>query len=124
MDNNTLLIAIISVVGAVILPIAAGSYILIYWLKSRASERMELLKQGIIPATQLKANPNKYTMLRNGCLFIGLAIGLLVGIVIDYSMDYNDFGTFMFVTASTILFLGFGYIAFYLLVKDKPADEE
>ena len=121
MDNT---LPIVGAIGSIILPVTFGSYILFYWLRSRARERMELLKQGIIPAKQYKASPNKYTMLRNGCLFVGMALGLLVGLIIDWCIDYSDFGTFLILLSSTTLFLGLGYIVFYLLIKDKPFDEE
>jgi len=120
MDELTGIIAILS---AVALPLILVGYILIYWLRTRHRERTELLKQGIVPAAQMKAMPNKYSMLRNGCLLIGLALGLIVGMVIESSIDYSDLGSFLIVLSSSILFIGAGYVVFYLLVKNKITDE-
>lgn len=118
------LIVFITIFGVFILPIGSFSYVMYYLLKTRNKERMELIKQGIIPSSQTKAAPNKFTALRNGCLFIALAIGIFVGLIVDYFLDYSDMGSFLIMLSSSIMFLGIGYVVFYLLVRNKNADEE
>lgn len=124
MEVNEMLIAALAIIGIFFMPIIIGGSILYYLLKSRNKERMELIKQGIIPSQQMKAAPNKLIALRNGCLTIGLALGIIVGMIVDYNIDYSDMGSFLIMLASSILFLGVGYIAFYLLVRNRDTDEE
>lgn len=118
------LTALVAIIGIFILPVATVGYILYYLLKTRNNQRMELLKQGIVPSAQMKAAPNKLTALRNGCIFIGLAIGIIIGLIVDYQIDYSDMGSFLIMIASSILFIGLGYIMFYLIVKNKNTDDE
>lgn len=116
--------ALVAIIGIFILPVVTVGYIVYYLLKTRNSQRMELLKQGIMPSSQMKAAPNKLTALRNGCIFIGLAAGIIAGLIVDYQIDYSDMGSFLIMIASSILFIGIGYIVYYLIVKNKNTDDE
>lgn len=111
---------IIAILSAVALPISLGMYIVIRTVNSKHKERMELIKQGIIPPEQQsKPTPNKYRSLRNGVLCIGIALGLIISLIISYQMKLSEDEAFWVVAPATLLFLGVAYIAFYLLVKDK-----
>lgn len=124
MGINEMLVAALGIIGIFFVPFIVGGSILFYLLKARNKERMELIRQGIIPSQQMKATPNKLIALRNGCLAIGLAIGIIVGMIVDYNVEYSDMGSFLIMLSSSILFLGLGYIAFYLLVRNRDTDEE
>ena len=119
-----LLIPIIAILAIFVVPVVVIAWVIISLVKSRSKERMGLIGQGIEPKVQRKAAPNKYTTLRNGCLFIGLAIGLIVGMIVDWNLDYSDIGSFLIMLTSSILFLGIGYIIFFMLVRNKNMDEE
>lgn len=119
-----MLIPIIAIIAVFVVPVAAVAWILVSLIKSRNKERVGLINQGIEPQPQRKAAPNKYTTLRNGCLFVGLAIGLIVGMIIDYQIEYSDLGSFLIMVSSSTMFLGLGYLVFFMLVKDKNMDEE
>jgi len=124
MEFSELIVASLAIIGIFFLPILVGGYVLYYLLRARNRERMELIKQGIIPSQQMKASPNKLVALRNGCLAVGLALGIIVGLIVDYQIDYSDMGSFLILLSSSVLFIGISYIAFYLLVRNKETDDE
>lgn len=124
MEISEMFVAALAIIGIFFLPVIVFGSVLFYLLKARNKERMELIKQGIIPSQQMKATPNKLIALRNGCLTIGLALGIVIGMIVDYNVEYSDMGSFLIMLSSSILFLGLGYIAFYLLVRNRDTDEE
>ena len=82
---------------------------------------MGLIQQGIIPPTEpkRKSTPNRYRSLRNGIILIGLGIGFIVGILGTNYLVIGEDNPFLFVIASTVLFLGIGYTVFFLITKDS-----
>lgn len=118
------LIPIIAILSAVALPIVLGVYLCIKVLAARHKERMELIKQGIMPAEQSKPTPNKYRSLRNGILCIGIALGLIISLIICQAMELSEDAGFLVVASGILLFLGIAYVVFYMLVnKDKEIDD-
>lgn len=118
------LIPIIAILSAVALPIALGVFLGIKVLAARHKERMELIKQGIMPAEQSKPTPNKYRSLRNGILCIGIALGLITSLIICQAMELSEDVGFLVVASGILLFLGIAYVVFYMLVnKDKEIDD-
>lgn len=113
------LIPIIAILSAVALPIGLGAYIGLRSISTKHKERIELIKQGIIPPEQTKPTPNKYRSLRNGILCISIALGLIIALLISYLMNLGEDQAFWIVTSGILLFLGLGYVIFYLIVKDK-----
>lgn len=118
------LVAVLAVFGIFILPVGSVAFLLYYLLKTRNNQRMEMLRQGLVPSSQMKAAPNKFTSLRNGCLFLGLAVGIIMGLTAINLLECDDMSCFLIMLSSSILFLGVGYIVFYFLVKNKNTDEE
>lgn len=92
-------------------------------LRTKHKENLELIKQGIVPATQAKPTPNKYRSLRNGFLCVGIAIGLILGIILKTVFTLSEDTGFFILAACILLFLGLAYILFYLVTKDKNFDE-
>nr|WP_317174762.1 MULTISPECIES: DUF6249 domain-containing protein [Dysgonomonas] len=88
-------------------------------IASKHKERMELIKQGIIPPDQTKPTPNKYRSLRNGILCVGIALGLIIALIISRVMELGEDEAFWVVASGILLFLGLAYVTFYILVKDK-----
>lgn len=116
-------IPILGIISAVALPISATAYIIVLLLRFRYKERMELIKQGIVPNSQPKPIPNKYISLRNGFLCIGLAIGFIVGIVMSNVLNLKTYTNMLMILASVLLFLGIGYVLFFLITKDKNLED-
>lgn len=115
---------IIAIICAIGLPIVMGGLVLMKVLSSTKKERLELARQGIIPPPETKTAPNKYQMLRNGFLCIGLAIGLILGVIITSEMDITLDYRYMVITGCVLLCLGLAYIAFYMAVKNKKELDE
>jgi len=118
------LIPIIAILCAVGLPIVIGGMVLLKLLSSDKKVRMELARQGIIPPPEGKTPPSKYTSLRNGFLCIGIAIGLILGVIVAPDIAPTLDFQYLVITSSVILFLGLGYVAFYLIVNNKKGFED
>lgn len=117
------LVPIIAILSAVALPIGFSLYLGLVGLRTKHKENLELIKQGIVPATQAKPTPNKYRSLRNGFLCVGIAIGLILGIILKTVFSLSQDTGFFILAACILLFLGLAYILFYLVTKDKNFDE-
>lgn len=117
------LVPIIAILSAVALPIGFSLYLGLVGLRTKHKENLELIKQGIVPATQAKPTPNKYRSLRNGFLCVGIAIGLILGIILKTVLSLSEDTGFFILAACILLFLGLAYILFYLVTKDKNYDE-
>lgn len=112
------LIPIIAILSTTALPIGLGMYMGLRSISSRHKERMEMIKQGIIP-NETKRTPNRYRSLRNGFLCMGIALGIIVGFIATYSLQINDDKEMLVVGASILLFLGIAYTSFFVITKDK-----
>lgn len=113
-------IAVVAILSTIALPIAAGLILGFKKLNSVHKERMGLIQQGIIPPNEpkRKSTPNRYRSLRNGVILIALGVGLIVGFLGANYLAMNEDNSFLFVTASIVLFLGIGYTVFFLITKD------
>lgn len=118
------LIPIIAILSTIALPIALGMYIAIRATNVKHKERMELIKQGIIPPDNPKPTPNKYRSLRNGILLVGIAVGFIISLIISYQMELDEDSAFFVVAPTVLLFLGLGYLLFYFLVRNKKDYQE
>ncbi len=117
MEDLTGIIAIISIFA---LPVITAMVLILKKLSSTHKERMGLIQQGIIPPNEpkRKSTPNRYRSLRNGVLLIALGVGLIVGFLGANYLPMSEDNSFLFVTASIVLFLGIGYTVFFLITKD------
>lgn len=119
-DNLTGIIAILS---AVALPIGLGMYMGLRSIASRHKERMEMIKQGIIP-NDAKPTPNRYRSLRNGFLCMGIALGIIVGFIVKYSFQIGKESEFLIVGACILLFLGIAYTLFFVITRNKKGFDD
>ena len=117
------LTGIIAILSAVALPIGLGMYIAIKGLMARHKERMELIKQGIVP-NDAKPTPNRYRSLRNGFLCMGIALGVIVGLIARSFLQMGEDNDFLIIGAPILLFLGIAYTAFFMLTKDKKGFDD
>ncbi len=115
-----LFIPIIAILSSVALPIVVAWILILKKINVTHKERMGLIQQGIIPPNEpkRKSTPNRYVTLRNGTIFIALGIGLIVGVLGTQELGYGDVYAMLFVTASTVFFLGIGYLLFFLITKN------
>ena len=106
--NNMLeqLVAIIAILSAVALPITLGIYFGLRTNKLKHIERMEMIKQGMIPPEERKEAPNKLKSLRTGIVLVGIAIGLITGLIISKSLNLNEDDAFWAVGPSVLFFFG------------------
>lgn len=114
-----ILVPIIAILSSVALPIGLGMYIAIRSKNVNHIERMEMIRQGIIPPESTKPTPNKYRSLRNGILLTGLGIGFIISMLIVYQLDLTEDQAFFVIAPAILLFLGLSYLIFYFIVKDK-----
>ena len=112
-------IPIIAILSTIALPIATGLILGFKKINSEHKERMGLIQQGIIPPIKRKpkVNPNRYNSLRNGVVLVAIGVGITVGIIGIETLEIAVSNPFMFTTASTLLFLGIGYLVFYLILS-------
>lgn len=121
MFQATSIIAIICTIG---LPVIVAGLVIMKAISSNKKERLELARQGIIPPPEAKTAPNKYQMLRNGFLCLGLALGLIIGVIITMDMNIALDYQYMIIGGSTIFGLGLAYITFYIAVRNKKELDE
>lgn len=117
-------IPIIAILSTVALPIIVGSILIFNKINSTHKERMGLIQQGIIPPDSPKqkpkqqTTPNRYVSLRNGIILISLGIGFIAGFLgINYLVIGED-NPFFFLAASIVLFLGIGFLVFFLITRN------
>ena len=114
------LVAVISVISIFALPLITALVLIFKKINSTHKERLGLIEQGIIPPqiSKRKRNPNRYIALRNGVVLVAIGIGITVGIIGIETLEIAVSNPFMFTTASTILFLGVGYLVFFLITRN------
>lgn len=118
------LIPIIAILSTVALPLIVGSILIFNKINSTHKERMGLIQQGIIPPDAPKrqpkqqTTPNRYVSLRNGIILISLGIGFIAGFLgIKYLVIGED-NPFFFFAASIVLFLGIGFLVFFMITRN------
>ena len=114
------LVAVIAVFSIFALPLITALVLIFKKINSVHKERMGLIEQGIIPPkiSKRKGNPNRYISLRNGIVLVAIGVGITVWIIGIETLEIAVSNPFMFTTASTILFLGVGYLVFFLITRN------
>lgn len=114
------LMGIIAILSCIALPICLGMYISVRAINTRHRERLELIRQGIVPPNdKIKPAPNRYRSLRNGFLCIGIALGIIVGYVLANNLDLEDENGNFAILASILFFLGLAYTTFFFVTRNK-----
>lgn len=97
--------------------------VIIFWaIYSKHRERMRLIEKGLTPDEVKnyfkdgdKKPRNPYGALKWGILLIFFGAGLFIANILEDKLDLSDGFTFGMV----MLFIGFGFLTYYLLVKGK-----
>lgn len=120
------LIGIIAILIAVGLPVVSAFVIVLTSIRAKHQERMGLISQGVIPpdTVKMKANPNRYVSLRNGIVLISLGIGMFVGYMVAMKYTTEDSQVFYIMLSSIVLFLGFGYLVYFLITRKMYLSHE
>lgn len=110
------IIAILCTIG---LPVCFGMYLGLTSIRAEHKERMDLIRQGIIPPERMKkkANPNRLVSLRNGIVLIALGIGVIVGFLCSENLTSDHDNEFWIIGASIVFFLGLGYLTYFLVTQ-------
>jgi hypothetical protein len=91
-----------------------------YYMKTKNQERIKLIEKGINPDEGLNLSEyRKQTNLKNGVLFVSIAIGLIVGHLLVISYDKLD--SFITYLSMLILFGGIGFLINYFIIRNWPA---
>jgi hypothetical protein len=118
------LVPIIAILSTIALPVATGLILGFKKLNADHIERMGLIKQGIIPPVAPKRKPkqqitpNRYVSLRNGIILISLGIGFITGFLGVKYLVIGEDNPFFFLAASIVLFLGIGFLVFFLITRN------
>lgn len=118
------IVTIIAILSAVALPISLGMYIGIRSMSQKHIERMEMIKQGLMPPEENKEAPNRAKTLKKAISFIGLGVGLAVGLSIVNFMKLDDDAAPFVIGTSILLFLGISYLIYFFLSKKIFENEE
>ena len=123
---DELIVPVIAIITTIGLPIVTGLVLGIILMKNKHKERMGLINQGIIPPDRPKRKPipNRLVSLRNGIILLSIGIGLSVGLLLGRYMSIDEEYIFWVVSASILLFLGLGYLIYFLVTKNIPIEPE
>ena len=111
---------VIAIISIFALPMITAMVLIFKRLSSTHKERMALIEQGIIPPNEpkRKSTPNRYRSLRNGIILIALGIGIIVGFLGTNYLVIGEDNPFLFLAASIVLFLGIGFLIFFLITRN------
>lgn len=89
-----------------------------FFIKTKNEERIKLIEKGVNPDEGLNISEyRKQSNLKNGILFVSLAVGLFVGHLLVINFDQLD----KLITYSTMLlfFAGLGFLINYIIIKNS-----
>lgn len=112
-----LLIPIVAILSTIALPLVLGINYALKTEKQKHIERMELIKQGLIPLTEDKVISNRLKSLKNAVVLIGLGLGLIIGLIIVKTTNISDDNAVWVVGPSVLIFLGVAHLVYFFLSK-------
>lgn len=116
-ESLELLIPIFAITCTIGLPVILGMNYAVKTANQKHIERMELIKQGLIPPNEYKETPNQFKSLKNAIILIGLGLGLVIGLFIVKSMNLGENDAFWVVAPSILIFLGASYLLYFFISK-------
>lgn len=117
-------IPIIAILSAVALPIILGVYYAIKTQNQKHIERMELIKQGLMPPMEDKETPNRLKSLKNAVLLIGVGVGVGTGILIVKTLNLTEDEGFWVIAPLVLLFLGVSHLVYFFMSNKYNEDSE
>ena len=120
------LIGLVTILSIFALPVLGGIFLIYKRIKTRNEERMEFIKQGIIPQdiVKRKSTPNRYISLRNGIVLVSLGIGLVTGFLCTEYLVIGMNNTFWMMAACIVFFMGAGYLAYFFITQKMQPENE
>lgn len=115
-------VAIIAILTTIGLPVGLGIYLALRIEKQRHTERMELIKQGIIPPATEKPAKNPLNRFRNGLILIGIGLGLAVSFFIKMTWKLDEDSQSLVTGASILLFMGVAFLIYFFVSKKNPTE--
>lgn len=117
-------IAIVAILSTIALPIGLGVYFALRTASYKHKERMELIKQGLMPPSDDKEIPNRLKTLKNAVLLIGIGAGLVVGLLIVKTMNLNEENAIWIIGPSVLIFLGASHLIYFFMSKKYNENDE
>ncbi len=117
------LIAIVAILSTIALPIVLGIYFALKTNKQKHIERMEMLKQGLMPPTSDDSEPNKMKNLRTGLILFGIGLGLMIGFIGKQFFHVSDDNFGILMGASVLLSMGAAYFIYFQISKKQSSDQ-
>jgi hypothetical protein len=91
-----------------------------YYMKTKNQERIKLIEKGINPDDGINITDyRKQTNVRNGVLFISLAVGLFAGHLLVINIEKLD--SFITYLSMLMLFGGIGFLINFLILRNWNA---
>ena len=87
-----------------------------YYMKTKNQERMKLIEKGIDPDDGNMSEYRKQSLIKNGVLFISIAVGLFTGHLL--TIHYEKLDGFITYLTMVLLFGGIGFLINYLILKN------
>lgn len=110
-------IVIVAILSAIALPIGLGIYFSLRTEGYKHQERMEMIKQGLMPPLDEKIISNRLKSLKNAIVLIGLGIGAGIGVLIVKTLNIQEDEAIWAVGPSVLLFLGISHLVYFFLAK-------
>ncbi len=92
------------------------SIVILYYLRNRHKEKMELIKKGETIVSQDALQQMKLSNLAKGIISISLALGIFMGYILE---TYTNLEAVVSYISMILLFFGIGTLSFYALIKSK-----
>jgi hypothetical protein len=91
------------------------SGIIVYYLKIKHKEKMELIKMRQISGNDNSFEQKKYSLLGNGILALSLAVSLFFGLIL--TIHFPGQPSLIIYLISILFFGGLGLIIYYLVIR-------
>jgi len=102
---------------AIVLFVLLGAAVLVYYLRLKHTERIELIKKGDYAFEGNYLENLKYGVLSKSILLISLALGFGIGYAITRNM--NDSSLVVIYLISLLGTAGAGLLSYYFILKNK-----
>lgn len=117
-------VAIIAILSTIALPIGLGMYLAMRSANQKHVERMEMLKQGLMPPSEEKEVTNRLKTLRTAILLIGVGAGVGVGVLLVKTLNLNEDEGFWAIAPTVLFFLGIAHLVYFSLSKKEIQNKE